>query len=339
MQFPSIDNPATLLLTLFITAVVVVAVIGFGMVFFYFLMMWIRHRKREVEALNSTLLQVTVPRDNEIKIDAAEQMFSALYAIRKTYDKDRLAFFKSQPHLSFEIVGLPGDIRFYVNVPNKLRDLVEKQINGSYPDAEIIPVTDPAAKQRAGTVLGTEYNIFSKEGKVAFVSLRLKGANHMPIKAYKDLPVDSLSSITSVLAKMGEGEGAALQIIISPASAKWKKEGRSFIGHTKKNEANPEKASYKSDARELEAIEGKIQKPGFDTTVRIVVSAKTYEAAKSHVDNIKGSFSQFTLHNSFTKNKNYFKGWFMNDFIYRYFPMTHLFLFLILNTNSQHPEC
>jgi hypothetical protein len=321
MEFPTLQDPGTLLISLLLTIIIVAAVAGFNIVFFYFFLMWIRHKSREKDALNSTLLQVTVPRDNEIKIDAAEQMFSALYAIRKTYNSDKLAFFKSQPHLSFEIVGLPGDIRFYINVPNKLRDFVEKQINGSYPDAEIIPVTAPAAKQREGSVLGSEYNIFSKDGKVAFTSLRLKGANHQPIKIYKDLPVDSLSSITSVLAKMSEGEGAALQILISPASAKWKKEGRNFIGTTKKAEANPEKASYKSDAKELEAIENKISKPGFDTTIRIVVSAKTDEAAKSHVSNIKGAFSQFTLHNSFTTNKNYIKGWFMNDFIYRYFPM------------------
>lgn len=288
---------------------------------FYAFLMWIRNKARESESLNSTLLQVTVPRDNEIKIDAAEQMFASLYAIRKTYSSDKLSYFKSQPHLSFEIVGLPGDIRFYVSVPNKLRDFVEKQINGSYPDAEIIAVTDPAAKQRKDGILGTEYNIFSKEGKVAFISLRLKGADHNPIKVYKDLPVDALSSITSVLAKMGEGEGAAIQILISPASAHWKKTGRNFIGTTKKNEANPEKASYKSDARELEAIENKITKPGFDTIIRIVVSAKTLEAAEAHRDNIKGAFSQFTHHNSFHKNKNYIKGWFMNDFIYRYFPM------------------
>jgi len=45
--------------------------------------------------------------------------------------------FKLPPHLSFEIVGMPGDIRFYVHTPKKLQDLVEKQINGAYPDAEI----------------------------------------------------------------------------------------------------------------------------------------------------------------------------------------------------------
>jgi len=321
MQLPPFQNPNTLLISLFFAVIIVAAIAGVAILGFYFFLMWIRNKGRESVALNSTLLQVTVPRDNEIKIDAAEQMFASLYAIRKTYASDKLAFFKHQPHLSFEIVGLPGDIRFYVNVPNNLRDFVEKQINGSYPDAEIIPITDPTAKQKEGAILGTEYNIFSKDGKVSIISLRLKGASHMPIKVFKDLPVDSLQSITSVLAKMGEGEGAALQIIISPASAKWKKEGRDFIGSTKKNEANPEKASYKSDARELESIESKIQKPGFDTTIRIVVSAKTKQAADAHRDNIKGAFSQFTLHNSFYRNKNYIKGWFMNDFIYRYFPM------------------
>ncbi len=321
MQLPAFQDTTALFSTVLITVLIIVGVAGFGILSFYFFMMWLRNKSRESIALNSTLLQITVPRDNEIKVDAAEQLFAALSALRKTYQNDKLSFFKPQPHISFEIVGLPGDIRFYVHVPNNYRDFVEKQINGSYPDAEIVPVTDVTAKQKAGNVVGSEYNIFSKDGKVAFASMNLKNANHMPIRVYKDLPIDSLSFITSALAKMGEGEGAAIQIVIRPANDKWKKAGRNFIGYTKKNEANPEKASYKSDAKELEAIENKIQKQGFDTIVRVVVSAKSYDIAKAHVDNIKGAFSQFTLHNYFSKNKNYIKGWFMNDFIYRYFPM------------------
>jgi len=72
-------------------------------------------------------------------------------------------------------------------------------------------------------VIGNEYNIFSREGKVAFTSLKLRSENYEPIKVYKDLPTDSLSSITSVLAKMTEGEGAAIQILITPADSNWKK--------------------------------------------------------------------------------------------------------------------
>ena len=314
-------DPTLILLSLLavigIAGGTVIGVIGLGYIF----ILWFRNRNRESISLNSTLLQVTVPRDNEIKIDAAEQLFSSLASIRRIWSGDRLAFFKPQPHVSFEIVGLPGDIRFYVHVPNAYRDFIEKQINGSYPDAEIVQVTDHAAKQKEGNVVGTEYNIFTNDGKVAFSNLTLKSADYNPIKTYKDLPVDPLLSLTSVLAKMGEGEGATVQVMIRPASAKWKKRGRGYIGTTKKNEANPEKASYKADTKELEGIENKISRPGFDGLVRIVVCSKTQEGATSHLNNIINSFGQYTGVNSFAKHRVRFKGLFMQDFIYRYFPM------------------
>ena len=47
--------------------------------------------------------------------------------------------------------------------------------------------------------MGNEYNIFSSEGKVAFASMKLKGYDYMPIKVFKDLPTDPLSSIHQFL--------------------------------------------------------------------------------------------------------------------------------------------
>jgi hypothetical protein len=136
----------------------------FLMVFGYGLLLWMRNRGREAISLSSVLLQVSVPRDNDIKIDASEQLFASLASFRK---KKRLDFFRPQPHVSFEVVGTPGNIRFYISVPLKLQDFVEKQINGAYPDAEIVPVNDPAAKSKDGTVIGGEYSIFSQSGKVS----------------------------------------------------------------------------------------------------------------------------------------------------------------------------
>lgn len=276
-----------------------------------------KYRDREKQSLNSTLLQVSLPRDNEIKIDAAEQLFASLSSIKRI---GKLAFLKSQPAISFEIVGLPGDIRFFVYVPNNLRDLVEKQINGAYPDAEILIVTDQLVTHKEN-IVGNEYNIFSEHGKVAFRSLRLKEADYLPIKVFKDLPVDPLSTITSILAKMTEGEGAAIQILISPADSTWKSLGKTYIAKTKKNESNPETAKYSGDAKELEGIENKISKPGFNTAIRIVVSSSSQEAAEAHVQNITSAFSQFEGINSFKKNRHYIKGFFMTDFLYRYMPL------------------
>ncbi|KKQ28445.1 MAG: hypothetical protein A3H17_01200 [Candidatus Levybacteria bacterium RIFCSPLOWO2_12_FULL_37_14] len=314
MQNFSVDNAITYLTNL---AVLIFGLIVLGIVLFFLgklLIIWYKNRGREQVSLESVLLQIALPRDNEIKIDTAEQLFSSLSAIGKG------GIFKSPPHLSFEIVGMPGDIRFYVHTPKKLQDLVEKQINGAYPDAEIKIVSVDSVK-REGMIIGNEYNIFSREGKVAFTSLRLKSENYKPIKVYKDLPTDPLSSITSVLAKMTEGEGAAIQILITPGDSNWKKHGRSYLAKTKKLESNPETAKYSSDAKELEGIENKISKPGFKTTIRIIVSSASKESAEAHLGNIMSIYSQFEAINSFKKNKHRFKGMFMNDFIYRYLPM------------------
>lgn len=283
----------------------------------YFLTLKYKYRDREKSALDSTLLQIALPHDNEIKIDAAEQLFAGFASLHKG---GRFSYLNPQPALSLEIVGMPGDIRFYVSTPNKYKDFVEKQINGAYPDAEIHEVSEKESLKE-GFVVGNDYNIFAENAKVAFASLRLKGADYLPIKLYKDLPTDPLSSITSILAKMTEGEGAAIQVMISPADDKWKKHGKAHISATKKGEANPETAKYSADPKELEGIENSVAKPGFHTVVRVVVSSSTQESAEAHLNNIVNVFTQFSGLNSFTKNKIRMKKAFMSDFIYRYMPM------------------
>lgn len=304
-------------LTLFLILAALSGFLAVGAsVLFYLMFLNYKFRDREKAALDSTLLQVALPRDNEIKIDAAEQLFSSFASLHKG---GRFAFLNPQPSLSLEIVGMPGDIRFYVSTPNKYKDFVEKQINGAYPDAEIIEVNEEKSLKE-GFIVGNDYNIFAEDAKVAFASLRLKNADYLPIKLYKDLATDPLSSITSILAKMTEGEGAAIQIMISPADDKWKKHGRAHMSATKKGEANPETAKYSADPKELEGIEASVGKPGFNTVVRIVVSSSTKESAEAHLSNIVNVFSQFSGLNSFTKNKIRMKKAFMTDFIYRYMP-------------------
>jgi hypothetical protein len=312
---PDILNLVTVLGVVLVVLLVIAAVVlGFG----YLFIIWFSNREREKKSLDSTLIQVTLPRDNEIKIDAAEQFFASFAGIKAT---GIFAFLKYKPHLSFEIVGMSEDIRFYVYAPNKYRDIVEKQINASYPDAEIKIVDEEGrGNAKEGYIIGNEYNIFSKEGKVAFASLKLKDSNYKPLKVYKDFAVDPLSSLTSVLAKMGHGEGAAIQVLITGAPSKWSKLGRKYIASTKKREANPETAKYAADPKELEGVESKISKPGFYTTIRLVVSSSSQEAAQAHLENMVSAFGQFNGINSFAKAKVWLKGNFISDFIYRYLP-------------------
>lgn len=289
----------------------------------YLLLVWYRHKDREEKSLGMVCLQVAVPRDNEIKIDAMEQVFSSLASIKKggRGPFGWFSFLDVQPHISFELVARKEDIRFFIVVPDKLRDLVEKQIHGSYPGAEIKIVEEPT--------------IFAEEGKVEFSWLALRTASFNPINVYKNLAVDPMAAMTSALAKMSEGEGAHIQILIFPADNKWKGKGRAWIGKTKKNESNPEKASYKVDSKVMEAVENKVSKPGFQTTIRLVVSSKDKESAKAHMANLKAAFEQFNGDlNGFKGRKIRMKGHFMLDFIYRYQPMFWWGNWTILNSEE-----
>lgn len=280
-------------------------------------LLW-KYRDREERSLDYVLLQMALPRENEIKIDAAEQLFASLYNIHKS---GFWSFLTPQTHLSFEIVAKQEDIRFYAAVPRKVMDLVEKQFHGAYPGADIQEVD--------------EYSIFSETGKVDFAALRLKNSAYMPIRVFRDLPTDPLSSLTSVLAKMGPGEGAVIQLLIQPANSKWRSLGRSYISKIKKDESNPEKASFKVDPKSLEAIEQKTSKPGFNAVVRLVVSSNSEENAKMHLENLLTSFGQFSSdYNYFTRVKFplFTKKLFMMDFIYRYFPVFSLPFFAQYST-------
>lgn len=270
-------------------------------------MLYRKNKLRHKKALDMSLLEIAMPRDNEVKIDAAEQMFANFAGLKGV--KGRLAAFKVPDFLTFEIVARPGDIRYYVGVPNKLKDMIEKQINGAYPDARIREVE--------------EYNLFENtQGKVAFSSLTLDKADYIPIKTFKDIAVDPMSTITSTLGKMQEGEAACIQILIYPSGSDWKNAGRTHVTDIKKQESNPETAKYSVDQKELEGIESKAQKPGFHAKIRVVVVSSTEDTADVHLSNIVGAFSQYSAHNSFKKEEMKFsKGMFMMDFIYRQVPL------------------
>ena len=310
-----VDLTGILFVAIFIALVIFVLVAVAYVLFIFF-----KNRDREEASIDSVLLQVSVPRNNETKIDAMEQLFSGLTTIKKGGWQQK---FNIQPVISFEIVARQEDIRFYVWCPKKIKYLVERQINGSYSEAEVTEVD--------------EYNVFTEGGKVAYKSLQLGKSNFYPIKTFKDLATDPMSTITSAMAKMGPGEAAVIQLLISPTEVPWQKEGSHFISETKKQESDPEKARYSVGAKTLEAVENKVGKPGFETSVRVVVVAESEDVAKSHLSNIAGSFAQFASDlNSLKGRKVYQKGSFMEDFLYRYQPMFNIFgnHLSILNTEE-----
>src|SRR3990167_10386402 len=191
---------------------IILLIVGVGLFLKKYLVGFIKYKDREKSSLQFVLLQIKVPRGNEIKIDAAEQLFATFASLRKS--GGMLGTFKPQPHLSFEIVAVHESIRFFVSCHKSHQDLLEKQIHGAYPDADIKETS--------------EYNIFSENSQTAYAQLKLKNADYFPIKTFRDLPTDPLSGLTSAMAKMQPGEGAVIQFIISPADGKWKDAGKKW---------------------------------------------------------------------------------------------------------------
>lgn len=289
------------LVLVFVLGIITLLSVGSALV----LLQYLRFRNREEVSLSFVLLEIAVPRDNEVKIDAAEQIFAALHSIKQGGFGQR---FKAQQHVSFEIVARKEDIRFYISCHRNNMELIEKLLAGAYTGVQVREVE--------------EYNIFTQSGKVAFTEMVLRGESYKPIKVYKELTTDPLSSLTASIAKYGEGEAAVVQIIVVPAESEWQKAGEGYISKTKKSESDPEKAKFKMSPADFEAIDNKIGKPGYLTAVRIVTVAPTEGQAKQNLSNLKGAYSQFNgSRNGFRGKKIRFNGGFMVDFIYRYQSM------------------
>ena len=141
--------------------------------------------------------------------------------------------------------------------------------------------------------------------------------------------------MTAAFSKLQDGEGAILQVLLEPASDKWRDKAQSYVLKEKEAETGTDgKPKKVIDHKALEAINTKTEKMGFRVSLRIIVSAQNDYSAQSHLTNIIGSLSQFTSQqNNFAKARTWLKQAFMVDFLYRYFPFFGQNTF-ILNTEE-----
>ena len=97
------ESGLMVLLLQLVGLMVVLGILVFVMVLTgYLLVIWYRHKDREEQSLQTVCLQIAVPRDNEIKIDAMEQVIASLYSIKKGPKGPFgwLTFLQVQPHIS-----------------------------------------------------------------------------------------------------------------------------------------------------------------------------------------------------------------------------------------------
>jgi len=299
-------------------------IIGIGIIFVLYLIFKIIRTKRKqkwIQGQNYSLLLISVPKDNEKSPLAAEQMFASLHGIYKNQVELEVEG-GIQESLSFEIISVDKYIRFYVYVPNYLKEFVKGQIYAQYPTVEIQEIEDYTKNIE-------EQNLVS-----ASTELSLTKKYYYPIKTFPNFEVDPLAGITGALTEISAGEQIWVQILTQPVSDDWQKNAITYVENVKAGKEeegsilnllgkgffkllgelgqtflHPETAAEKATQTEekpelpgpvaagLEGIEQKITKLGFETKIRIFTWAQNQTLARAKLHTTVGAFKQFNTTN------------------------------------------
>lgn len=268
--------------------------------------------------VDSVLLMLEIPRTNDKKELAAEQLFASLHGILR--DKTELRNSGGvQEHLSFEIVSTKGQIRFYVWVPKILQSFVEGQIYSQYPTVQIHKIDEDYVDNR------------HKHPVVYSAELALTEDSALPIKTFDTFEVDPLAGITGTLAKLDPdaSEELWIQILARPLADDWHKDTTDkWIAKVKNGgnaglfgttfdpkwliqafgalwkppeggigaEAKPKEISERDKTR-ISKAEEKATKLGYEVKIRLAYLGADEINAKLNMQALVGTFKQFNSTN------------------------------------------
>lgn len=247
---------------------------------------------------SGVVLLLQVPRTNDKKELAAEQMFASLHGLLTT---PSTSMWKAahRERLSFEIAVIDKRIGFYVWVPNYLKGFVEEQIYAQYPSVQISEVPDYTAET-------------GQYPRMLITEMKLAANDALPIKTFQSFEVDPLAAITATLAKFEADEQAWIQLIIRPALGNWHKRSEHYVSNLRgggktsgasllrtlwsPEQNKPEAAAKLAEHEQSRAsgAEEKSHKLAFETSVRIVYrGGANLQEAKLRMQSIIASYKQF----------------------------------------------
>ncbi|MFA5211131.1 MAG: type IV secretory system conjugative DNA transfer family protein [Patescibacteria group bacterium] len=352
--------------------ILLVGVSVFFILFVLFIIKKILNKKHRLKkAFNRTLIHILVPKEKKSEgagntsqedrleqvkeeIGITETIFSSLAGLRAESGFKKI-FRGRDDHIAFEIVVHNNLINFYIAVPNDLKAFIEQQVNAQYPYAHIEEITD--------------YNIFTEKSNIIGAGIKTGRSHIFPLKTYKKMDSDPMSSFLNVLARINEYESsAAIQFVLRSAPKKWRtrgveivreiRKGNKFedviqksslgkfltsfsrdLGNQFKKPENQikEKNDYQLSAMEeemLKGIEEKLTKGGLDVSIRVISSSENPEIARLNLENIINSFSQYNYYRFGNEMKAFIpknQKELIQDFIYRSFNEKK---YSILNTEE-----
>lgn len=185
---------------------------------------WLSWRTRVFEhEIKWTMFEVKIPREVKTSPRGMEQVFAQIYNFRNYPGNIQEKWWLGEVTLwhSFEIVGIDGEVRFYIRTPRAYKDLMEAAIFAFYTDIELIEVED-YMKRYPATVQG----LYEQGYKIWGTEMILVKSAAYPIRSYEDFEAmdeekqyDPMSAFIELLSKLKSGQFAGIQILASPAMA------------------------------------------------------------------------------------------------------------------------
>ena len=234
---------------------------------------------------NSTLLKISIPRNNEKTLFSAEYLFTAIHGIITHNNEKNIPF-------CFEITSSIEGIVFYVMAPKEYSEFIQNQIYAQYPDSEIVKTDD-------------YINLFLNFRYFSLKELSLDRSYIFPLNTFTESEIDPLSSVTSTLSKINQEGIITIQLLIKPVSNKWHKKGLQYISRIKSGKTffdilkTSQNITVKKEIslekqNEISEIERKISKVGFECSIRIAISINNQGESDNLMQNIIASFNQYT---------------------------------------------
>ncbi len=344
--------------------IVTIIMVIITLVVLWFITLQILRRKADFErTLNLAFLKITLPKkdsdlddrketlkDFKEAVSIMEQLFSSLKSVHSSKILKKILW---QDLLSFEYIAHEWEILFFIVAPKNYRHLIEKQVNGFYPDAVIEETT--------------EVNIFKDRKYYEWTYLHTKKPFFFPIKTYQKLESDPINNITNALSKLEEDESAAIQVLLKPIEDDWQKDCTKQSSNMMKWKKtwfslNPinwlfsivetllsageedDKNPMKDDSGETSAltqersktVDEKWDKTGFWVIIRVIATWNDKPMVSTELINIISSFSQFSYpdFNKIWPTIRHNKNALVRNYIYRYFKKPFWVKKMILNTEE-----
>ncbi len=274
----------------------------------------LENKSQLFRSVNMKLYEVTMPemrvssdkeKDFKNLVGAMEQFYAGMLSISDSEDDSANGYFA----LEIALNNVGNEIVFYAAVPRTKSDLFEKQVAAVFPESKVREAKD-------------DYNIFNDNG----FSLGAYGKSLenpiFPLKTYDQFDYDPLNVIINVFSKLKQsGEGAAIQLIVSPAGnslikryglvlnevkkgapikkaiKKWEEGfGGAFFGAAKEMFASGKKDDKEDkivDDKAVESIGKKLMSTLLNVNIRIIASAETSRRTEEILSDLKSAFNQF----------------------------------------------